>query len=152
MTLPRHWLTVASDPLPQLMEDHPTCIDTDHLIAFSQTAALIHWSTIEAHAGTISIVLRRIAQEGDEEWRDHLAMLRQLLQQSGKAINLWALGRDAAAALSTEVRQPVRSMPDLRQAFRGERSMMLSRVSGSLRGTTVLLVCVAAQSLKLMMR
>lgn len=133
MSTPRHWLTISSDPLPQLIADHPKFANKDHLIAFSQTTALIHWPTIEAYEGKVSIILRRVGREGEAEWRDHLLLLRQLLKQSGKRAHLLALNEGAATSLSGETGQTVTTIPELQRKFRGDRSLTLSRAKGPLQ-------------------
>ncbi|ABD56578.1 glycosyltransferase [Jannaschia sp. CCS1] len=133
MTAQCQWLAVASDPLSQVITEHPDFAARDHLAVLSQTAALIHWPAIEAHGGEVSIILRRSGPGGDTEWADHLDLLRQLLRQSGKRVTLLALTRDATDALSDEMGQAVIHLAPLPYAFRGDRSLRVSRASGPLQ-------------------
>ncbi len=133
MTTPHRWLTDTSDPLPQLIADHPKFAGQEELIAFSQTAALIHWPTIETFTGKVSIILRRVGREDETEWRDHLALLQQLLVKSGKSVDFLALNDDAATILSDEMGQAVTAMPVLPREFRGDRALTLSRINGPLQ-------------------
>ncbi len=132
MTEKRPYLSTAADPLAQVFVDLPAGPSQDEVIALSQCAALTHWPTIEAHPGTVSIVLRRPGSETEVEWRDHLALLQSLITQSGRSVQFLALNENAASELSTETGETVRSLPALPRAFQGSRTLKLTRTNGAL--------------------
>lgn len=132
MTRARPRLSTAADPLAQVLPDLPTGATQDELTALSQSAALTHWPTIEAHPERVSIILRRPGLEAEVEWRDHLALLQSLIAQSGKSVQFLALNDNAASELSNETGEPVSPLPALPRAFQGSRTLKLTRTNGAL--------------------
>lgn len=122
-------LAIAADPLSQVIG--AARLETP-LTALSQAAALTHWPAVEAQAGPVTILLRRAGQETMAEWRDHLALLRHLIKQSGKSVAFFALNAEAAADLSAEMGESVPPMLPLSRAYHGPRTFQLSRANGPL--------------------
>ncbi|MCU4652080.1 hypothetical protein N8I71_04520 [Roseibacterium sp. SDUM158016] len=133
MSGPRPWLAHATDPLPQLLSEHPSLDGAGGLIAASQVAALADWQSIERWPGEVSIVLRRIGQEEPAEWRDGLAILLRLISGSRKDVRLLALNPAAADFLARETGLPVAALPDLPRRYAGACRLTLSRAEGPLQ-------------------
>lgn len=132
MTARRPWLADASDPLAQVLADDPAFMGRDGPVVLSQATALIHWPAIEREAGPVSIVLRRPCAEEEAEWRDDLAILRQLIATSGKPVDLLALNDAAATELSREMGQPVDVIAAPARRYTGDRRLTLTRAEGAL--------------------
>ena len=117
-----------TDPLPQLLADHPEL--SGMFLLASQTDALADWSRIARHDGAVAIMLRRARPEDEAEWRDLLLVLRHLILATQRPIRLLALSDEAATILGAELDMPVDVAPGLARRYDGPRRLALSRAEG----------------------
>lgn len=127
-------MTVAgTDPLPQLLAEHATLGAPETLVIASQVDAVARWPEIEKHAGEVAVILRRIGSEDPDEWRDMLALLRQLVATSGISVRFSALTHDAANDLASEMAMAVEPVPALPCLYAGTARIRLSLEDGALQ-------------------
>ena len=120
-----------TDPLPQLLADHPELSGT--LVVASQVDAVAGWPRIARHDGEVAIMLRRAGPEDASEWRDMLAILRELIPGAQQPVRLLALSDEVATTLAAELDRPVDVAPRLSRRYNGSRCFTLCRADGAVR-------------------
>ena len=118
-----------TDPLPQILADHPELSGT--FVVASQVDAVAAWPRIARHDGEVAIMLRRPGPEDETEWRDMLQVLRHLISSAPRSVRLLALSDAAATILAAELERPVDVVPRLPRRYNGPRRLTLCRADGA---------------------